>query len=264
VNPLNSLRPLHEGRTYTRKEVLVAIGVSPVPTGGNWYTGYTSFRGAHFIFCNVGAAGRTGHDYPNQWITRTRLRWLGKTGSKSTSPQVMAMTRGDEPVYLFYRSDNRASFTFAGKVRAIELRDTRPVEVVWEFSPAEVPTAQEVLVPDTFTEGAVRRIEVNSYERDRTARMECIRYYGHECQVCGFRFLDLYGEIGRNFIHVHHIVSLSSIREQYRVDPVRDLRPVCANCHAMLHTQEPPLSIQDLKARLLRPGAPLTKTMVGR
>lgn len=251
MTPLGSaVLRLAPGSTYSRKEVLDALGVSPVPSGGNWYTGYNSFRGSHFIFCNVGAAGRTGHDYSNEWVTSTKLRWFGKTRSKISSPQIVAMTRGDEPVYLFYRSDNRNSFTFAGNVRAAEVREVQPVEVLWELSPSDIPLTEELREPGRFLEGAVRRVTVNAYERDRSARNECVSHYGPVCSVCQFRFVDRYGEIGRDFIHVHHLVSLASIGAEYRVDPVKDLRPVCPNCHAMLHTHEPPLPIEELKRRL--------------
>lgn len=251
MNPLDSpVLRLQPGRAYSRREVLGALGISPIPTGGNWYTGYSSFRGSHFIFCNVGAAGRTGHDYSNEWVTPTRLRWFGKTSAKSSSPQVQAMTGGVEPVYLFHRSDNRKSFTFAGSVRAADVRETQPVEVLWELSPSEVLLTEELREPGRFIEGAVRRVTVNGYERDRNARNACIAHYGAICSVCQFRFVDRYGDIGRDFIHVHHLVSLASIGEQYRVDPVKDLRPVCPNCHAMLHTQDPPMLIEDLRSLL--------------
>ena len=53
--------------------------------------------------------------------------------------------------------------------------------------------------------------------------------------ICGFDFEKTYGEIGKGFIHVHHIVPVSEIGESYRVDYEKDLIPVCPNCHAMLH-----------------------------
>lgn len=34
---------------------------------------------------------------------------------------------------------------------------------------------------------------------------------------------------------------------EYEVNPKTDLIPVCPNCHAMIHRQNPPLSIQELK-----------------
>ena len=36
------------------------------------------------------------------------------------------------------------------------------------------------------------------------------------------------------------------------VDPVKDLRPVCPNCHAMLHKQTPALNIEKLKEELTK------------
>ncbi len=36
--------------------------------------------------------------------------------------------------------------------------------------------------------------------------------------------------MGEGFIHVHHLKPLSEVGYEYRVDPIRDLRPVCPNC----------------------------------
>lgn len=84
-------------------------------------------------------------------------------------------------------------------------------------------------------EGATITISANIYERNPTARNKCIGHYGDSCQVCKMSFKEKYGEIGKNFIHVHHIVPLAAIKEEYEVDPIKDLIPVCPNCHAMLH-----------------------------
>lgn len=48
-------------------------------------------------------------------------------------------------------------------------------------------------------------------------------------------FEEVYGEIGKGFIHVHHIVPLSEINSEYKVNYKDDLIPVCPNCHSMLH-----------------------------
>ena len=74
-----------------------------------------------------------------------------------------------------------------------------------------------------------------------------MKYYGCKCSVCGFDFEKEYGELGRGFIEVHHIVPLSTIRDEYVVDPIRDLRPLCSNCHSMVHRREPVVSVEDLK-----------------
>ncbi|HEU5209888.1 MAG TPA: HNH endonuclease, partial [Longimicrobiales bacterium] len=78
----------------------------------------------------------------------------------------------------------------------------------------------------------------------------CVAYYGAMCRVCGFSFEDVYGYLGVGFIHVHHTRPLSTIREEYRIDPIRDLVPVCPNCHAMLHRTDPPLEIDELRLRI--------------
>lgn len=50
---------------------------------------------------------------------------------------------------------------------------------------------------------------------------------------------------------VHHLQEISSIGEEYEVNPIEDLRPVCPNCHAMLHKRDPAYSIADLKVVIL-------------
>jgi 5-methylcytosine-specific restriction protein A len=101
-----------------------------------------------------------------------------------------------------------------------------------------------------YFEGVSRTISVNAYERDPRARKACINHYGAICYVCGFDFGAVYGQFGKGFIHVHHVVPLSKIGKGYGVNPIKDLRPVCPNCHAMLHYGTKVLSIEELKALL--------------
>ena len=65
--------------------------------------------------------------------------------------------------------------------------------------------------------------------------------------MCGFDFEKKYGIIGQGFIHVHHIVDISTIGDEYEVDYIKDLNPVCPNCHAMLHKKKPAYKIEELK-----------------
>ncbi|MEO8388622.1 HNH endonuclease [Polaromonas sp.] len=101
---------------------------------------------------------------------------------------------------------------------------------------------------ETFLEGATRTVIVNAYERDPVARRKCLQHYKPICKVCAFDFSANFGSLGADFMHVHHLRPLSSIRKAYRVDPIRDLRPVCPNCHAMLHKKKDVMSIEALKA----------------
>jgi 5-methylcytosine-specific restriction protein A len=99
-------------------------------------------------------------------------------------------------------------------------------------------------------EGAIQRVEVNRDERDPRARKMALAYWGSRCTVCDLDFKERYGELGRGFIHVHHLLELSLVGPGYRVDPINDLRPVCPNCHAMLHRQQPAMPIDELRKRL--------------
>ena len=111
--------------------------------------------------------------------------------------------------------------------------------------------ADEVLPSASYREGAVSRISVNRYERDPRARADAIALHGLDCVVCGFNFEAVYGpELGGMYVHIHHLRELSRLPPRYRVDPARDLVPVCANCHAMLHRRRPALTPEELRRHL--------------
>ncbi len=235
------------GRYYTRQDVFRVIGIDD-PGGGNWYTGYTSHRGDWFIFCGIGTPGRTGHDYRNRFVGED-LVWFGKTGTTVRQPAIRGITSGIGRVYLFYRSDNRGPFLFAGTAKAKDVKDSTPVEVLWNFDLVTNPVNFPDELPDagSFIEGAKKTVTVNVYERDASARAACLRRWGLRCAVCSFDFKATYGELGDGYIHVHHLRPLSEIGVAYELDPVRDLRPVCPNCHAMLHRKTPALDIKVLQ-----------------
>lgn len=117
---------------------------------------------------------------------------------------------------------------------------------IWEYSFCEEKFANEIVEPNMIklTEGSVKQIIVNAYERNPRARAKCIAHYGSVCNCCGFDFLKAYGEIGQDFIHVHHLRLISDIGQEYRINPIDDLRPVCPNCHAMIHRRNPPFSLE--------------------
>lgn len=101
-----------------------------------------------------------------------------------------------------------------------------------------------------FPEGGKKQVLVNSYERSPDARAKCIEIFKARCTVCNMSFGETYGEFAEGFIHVHHIKKLSEIKEEYKVDAENDLRPVCPNCHAMLHRKLDDgsfLSIEELR-----------------
>ena len=104
-----------------------------------------------------------------------------------------------------------------------------------------------------FREGATSQTFINSYERNPQARKKCLEYYGTSCFVCEFDFGKTFGKIGEGFIHVHHLKPISEIREEYEINPIEDMRPVCPNCHAIIHRRDPVFSIEEMKILLQSP-----------
>lgn len=102
-------------------------------------------------------------------------------------------------------------------------------------------------------EGKKYSVIASRYERNPQVREACLAHYGYSCAVCGFNFADTYGEAAKDYIHVHHLTPLASNGEQHEVDHVHDLRPVCANCHAVIHLRRAPdlpYSIEEVKNML--------------
>jgi 5-methylcytosine-specific restriction protein A len=117
---------------------------------------------------------------------------------------------------------------------------------------AVIHSSRERLYPDelgpgVYVEGAKKQVRVNAYERNPKARKACISHYGTDCFVCGFAFSTMYGAIGDGFVHVHHLRPLGLSDGEYELDPIQDLRPVCPNCHAMLHRPDIMLSVEELQ-----------------
>lgn len=168
------------------------------------------------------------------------LTWILRDDGEAGHARAVAALRQHLEYYTGLKGDKLASH------RAVLAKHEALLPPPSDFfdSPEEVPAST------THTEGKVRQVLVNSYERNPKARAKCIAQYGAICSVCSFDFGKTYGKIGQDFIHVHHLREISSIAKEYVVDPIEDLRPVCPNCHAMLHTDRPALTIENLKQLL--------------
>ncbi|SJZ36281.1 HNH endonuclease [Pantoea eucalypti] len=123
---------------------------------------------------------------------------------------------------------------------------------IWyaDFLPSPFP--DEIPAPESYVEGAKKQVTVNSYERDPKARQACIDHHGTSCGCCGFDFEKVYGEHGKGFIHVHHKTPLHEVGEEYEVNPITDLVPLCPNCHAMVHRGSKVLSVEKLQEKLAK------------
>jgi hypothetical protein len=143
--------------------------------------------------------------------------------------------------------------------RQLGARSTAQIEIAYERLAEQYvgpQTSDAISLPGeiadeaALVEGAAFRVLTTVYERNRTARERCIAKYGANCCICGFNFGCVYGQVAEGFVHVHHLRSLAEIGEEYVIDPEEDLRPVCPNCHAVLHLRTPAYSIEEVTAFL--------------
>lgn len=106
------------------------------------------------------------------------------------------------------------------------------------FAPVESPDEEA-----SYFEGPLRRAFYMHRHREAKARRDKIRAVMNlnrgklVCEVpeCGFDFQKTYGEIGREYAQVHHLIPLSKSPKEGRSTKLSDLAIVCANCHAMIH-----------------------------
>jgi len=106
------------------------------------------------------------------------------------------------------------------------------------------------------------RVYVNRYERSSRARALCLAHHGLKCVCCDTLLADVYGSQAAELIHVHHLTQLASIPEGAEIDPVHDLRPVCPNCHCVIHTRQPPFTIEEMREMVAASKQSANKTVV--
>jgi hypothetical protein len=69
------------------------------------------------------------------------------------------------------------------------------------------------------------------------------------CEACGFSFGERYGEIGRDCLVAHHINAIAG-RSTASKKTLDDIVLLCPNCHAVIHSSEVPISLDNLKSML--------------
>lgn len=159
----------------------------------------------------------------------------------------------EEPIFtLEYLKEKFSGYNWTPQVGGLSIPDKVADEILEhiqnnKLTEFTVNSKEQIKV---YSEGKTKTVTYTTYDRSPSARQACIDSHGYDCVVCRFNFAEAYGEIGRNYVEVHHLIQIADIAEEYEIDPIKDLRPVCANCHRMLHKRRPALSIKELKSHL--------------
>jgi hypothetical protein len=100
----------------------------------------------------------------------------------------------------------------------------------------------------TSVEGGRVEVTLSRVERSRRLRKACLDHYGTRCQACDVDLGEFYGPMASGLVHVHHLHPAS--QGERETDPIRDLRPVCPNCHLVIHADTVLRSIEDVRHML--------------
>lgn len=95
-------------------------------------------------------------------------------------------------------------------------------------------------------EGRMTEAKVLRRQRNRYARQKCLEDSGYTCYVCGFNFEKVYGDIGKNFLEVHHTKPLATYDDEHPI-PQLELCALCSNCHSMVHRKKEVMDVDELK-----------------
>lgn len=88
-------------------------------------------------------------------------------------------------------------------------------------------------------------------ERNRKLRDMCLKMQGRICKACGDDLEKKYGQLGRDIIEVHHLVPISTRKGAHKVNALKDLVPLCPNCHSMMHRlPQSRMTVAELRKRI--------------
>ena len=114
-------------------------------------------------------------------------------------------------------------------------------------------------LPGEFAEAPEGRLLTRVHierERNKTLvkrkKAKVLKDLGHlACEACGFDFEKTYGQRGYGFIEAHHTKPLFSMKPGDKTG-LADLVLLCSNCHRMVHSEWPWLTLEELKQTLDR------------
>ena len=226
------------------------------PSSEHWPTAYAEDGDYLLIFAELrSGAGKNDSSHTKYEASSGNLEWFGKPNSHSAQPIFRSLFDGKLSPLIFVRWDlQEVDFVYLGQATIESYRDnaslpdgTPAIQVRFLLGHGNQGCPPPEGVPIGYAEGGRLSVEVNKYERDPRLRQICLKALGAICKICGFDFEEVYGEVGKNFCHVHHLQPLAAMEASHVVDPLTDLLPVCPNCHAMLHARVPVYEPDELR-----------------
>ena len=203
--------------------------------------GVTSWKAAYDFFFEALGDGRTPSQFRNS-LKNARdtfdiLFDNGRVGWRDKNGRQPALSTRFRNVHKEWQDRSREELEkFVLGLRESLLSDN-PNELM---SPSQ----------EAKTEGGQRVFTLVRPERNRKLREAALALHGFDCMSCGFNFEKFYGEKGKGFIEVHHVMPLAEAGTR-ETNPATDLVVLCANCHRMVHRRKGTcLSLNELRSHI--------------
>jgi hypothetical protein len=189
---------------YTKKEIYKILKVPLRAQKGAWNTGYREYKGAIFIFANIGVAGRTGHDYDNHW-QGPDLTWYAKTTARLHQALIQKMLDPQTTVYIFTRDDDRAPYIYQGigTVKRAS-RNSSPVKLTWALNKGRGRARSKITIKEAMNDKDKKAVAKAYRARNGQSQLKSnlMRLYGGKCCISG--------EPIEEILHACHIVPHAS------------------------------------------------------
>lgn len=214
--------------------------VSGIPKEIRWFFGVESIsRGERIeiILLYEGKRYKAHIEMNNFGSLRTRIIWISDLKKEFDEILIkyreQSEKRDEYPSIQFIKVSEGCYEVEFIDLEVLNDTDTNPLETI---------------ETEHGLEGKKVKIYTTKYERDPANRKEAIKLHGTRCMVCDFDFEEVYGELGKDFIEVHHTKPLYSLEHEVEVNPKEDLVCLCSNCHRMIHRNKNKImSVEELK-----------------
>lgn len=239
------------GKLYTRKDLRKMFGI----TDATINTGIFRPKQHESIWLFVTEKQTSDRPQYSNLLENDILHWDGQTSGRKDDWIIYHKQHGMELIAFYRKRKDEhpgAAFRYEGVFEYVSHVGKRPTHFILRKS----MDLESLVMADIEAYRAEEMIErgegvkrfVNRYERNPRIRVAAIRIHGTKCMACGFDFESVYGDRGKGFIEVHHIVPISTLAEDMVVDPEKDMIVLCANCHRMIHRRKDDiLSLNELK-----------------
>jgi 5-methylcytosine-specific restriction endonuclease McrA len=216
--------------------------------------GYANYGGANMQYGTLGrrVGEKLGISKPSFWIfVLVEFEYAGSLGRDLASghqtfvlrhPVIEALTR---LAILPKRNPSKRAMT----------GDDDPVEAA---SPTSKVIAAILCNPEVETgevqlaamEGRHYLAEAKFRQRNRALIEEKKRRSDGRCSVCEFDFKATYKGIERDLLVGHHVEPIGK-RTKGSKTTLGQIDVLCPNCHAAVHSQDPPLTAAELRTMLI-------------